>query len=80
MRSILTTLGVVVLLALGGVALLPDDVSAQTSLPPCASDGDKDGDGVADWVDSDETDSCTASFTGVEDCSTGAGDGLPDCQ
>lgn len=50
------------------------------ALPACAADGDKDGDGVADADDSDEADSCRASSTGFEDCSTGAGDGLPDCQ
>lgn len=49
-------------------------------LPACQTAGDKDGDGVLDLVDSDEVDSCTASSTGLEDCLTGAGDGLLDCQ
>jgi hypothetical protein len=49
-------------------------------LPPCATDGDMDGDGVPDDLDSAMTDSCTASASGFEDCDTGAGDGIPDCQ
>ena len=49
-------------------------------LPACAATGDKDGDGVSDEADSDEADSCTASTSGLEDCATGAGDGLPDCE
>jgi hypothetical protein len=50
------------------------------SLPTCAVNGDKDGDGVVDWDDSDEADSCLVSSVGLEDCNTGAGDGLPDCE
>ena len=47
--------------------------------PPCNTDGDMDADGISDDEDVDETDSCQASSTGVEDCETGAGDGVPDC-
>lgn len=49
-------------------------------LPVCATNGDKDGDGVSDAVDSSEADSCIATSTGYENCATGAGDGIDDCQ
>lgn len=61
-------------------ALAVKVVQAEEPLPYCAADGDLDGDGIADEIDSDETDSCLASGSGFEDCSTGAGDGIPDCQ
>lgn len=72
--SLLTALSLVVFTA------APQTARADDPLPACATDGDMDGDGVLDVDDSDETDSCLASSTGLEDCSTGAGDGLPDCQ
>ena len=53
---------------------------ADDQLPACATNGDKDGDGVSDVDDQTETDSCTLTSTGFEDCETGAGDGIPDCQ
>jgi hypothetical protein len=62
-----------------GLAAIPCASLAQ-SLPACSLDGDKDGDGILDADDSDETDSCLESNSGLEDCSTGAGDGVPDCQ
>lgn len=49
------------------------------TLPVCANDGDYDQDGVADAVDADETDSATATSTGLENTQTGAGDGVADC-
>jgi hypothetical protein len=65
---------------LGALALsFPAIGFADTSLPACATNGDKDGDGVLDSADQTDTDSCTLTDTGFEDCSTGAGDGLPDC-
>lgn len=79
MKRILITLGVLMLVGFGGLAMLTNNGWAQ-SLPACATDGDKDGDGVADAVDSDEYDSCQATSGGYENCTTGAGDGLPDCQ
>lgn len=57
-----------------------DVAAADPVLPACEVDGDMDQDGVADLLDSDETDSCLQSSTGLEDCITGAGDGYPDCQ
>ena len=66
-----------------GLLFTPGMLEAQSqsiALPACASNGDMDGDGVPDAYDSDEKDSCLASWTGYEDCSTGAGDGIPDCQ
>jgi hypothetical protein len=52
---------------------------AEATLPVCATSGDKDGDGVADADDSTQTDSCTLTSTGFENCLTGEGDGIPDC-
>ena len=72
--AILATIG------LGGGLAITATPSRAQSIPQCASNGDKDGDGVADAADSDERDSCTASSSGYEDCSTGAGDGIPDCE
>ncbi len=72
---ILITCGITV-----SLAVLPGIRDAQSEpLPACSLVGDKDLDGIPDVVDSDEVDSCIASSTGYEDCTTGAGDGLPDC-
>jgi hypothetical protein len=69
------------LVAAAGLLLTPSSPRAQSvSLPLCATDGDKDRDGVPDVLDADETDSCLASSSGYEDCTTGVGDGIPDCQ
>lgn len=52
------------------------------TLPACAPGDDYDGDGVPNLEDSDETDSCQLDprGTGLVDCTTGAGDGFPDCR
>lgn len=52
---------------------VPMTVQAEDPLPPCATDGDKDGDGVPDGQDSDEYDYDPSA-------QDGDGDGLPDCQ
>ena len=72
---------IIAAVALAGIGLtvIPQASQAQ-SLPACALDGDKDGDGIVDEDDSDDADSCLASSSGLEDCMTGAGDGIPDCQ
>jgi len=78
MKKTIALIAAAALLAIGIVIASPA-VRAQ-SLPACATDGDMDSDGVPDAQDSDETDSCLVSSSGYEDCSTGAGDGIPDCQ
>jgi len=82
MKRILMTIALASIFAIGGFTLFhPSQSHAENqSLPTCATDGDMDGDGVLDADDSDETDSCLASSTGDEDCTTGAGDGHPDCE
>lgn len=57
-----------------------DTGSAAQALESCGTTGDQDGDLVPDNVDSSQNDSCTATATGFEDCTTGAGDGIPDCE
>lgn len=72
------TLNVLFLLAILGLST--QTALADDQLPVCAANGDKDGDGVPDAQDQTDDDSCTSTHTGFEDCATGAGDGLPDCQ
>jgi len=81
-KTAIWTLALVGTLGMGIGLFAPRQTRADepAPLPACATDGDKDGDGIADEVDNDETDSCKASSTGRENCDTGAGDGLPDCQ
>ena len=57
----------------------PTQGSAQGSLPACVPGNDWDQDGVANDDDVTADDSCNATSTGIEDCTTGAGDGQPDC-
>jgi len=56
---------------------------AATSLPPCATDGDMDGDGKPDSSDVSRADACDDDPYGLCedncDCATGEGDGLDDC-
>lgn len=78
MKRILKT--TLFLAALAFLASPAPSTAEEPTLPACAANGDMDADGVADADDSDEADSCLASSTGLEDCSTGAGDGIPDCQ
>ena len=73
--SLLTALSLVAFTAAPQTAQAEDP-----PLPACATDGDMDGDGVPDETDSDETDSCLATSTGLEDCFYGTGDGQPDCR
>jgi hypothetical protein len=80
MKRIIISVGIVLGL---GLCLSPRKLWAQAeigSLPPCATDGDKDQDGVPDELDVEEQDSCLASSSGYEDCEYGEGDGLPDCR
>jgi hypothetical protein len=76
MRNLLIALFAACALAVFMAA--PQTASAEDPLPCAATDGDMDGDGVLDEDDSDELDACHLSSSGLEDCSTGAGDGLPD--
>lgn len=80
MKKLFSIIGITSMLAFAGFMLTPLSIMAEEPLPACATNGDLDSDGVFDIDDSDETDSCLASSTGLEDCSTGAGDGVPDCQ
>jgi hypothetical protein len=67
------------ILLLLAMSFLIGTPSIAQSVPVCAVNGDMDSDGVLDDVDSDETDSCLATSSGHEDCTTGAGDGVADC-
>ena len=59
----------------------PTGTTAQ-ALETCGTTGDQDSDGVPDASDSSQTDSCLLDphGFGLNDCATGAGDGLPDCE
>lgn len=77
MLRLLKVAGVVALLGLPAGSAL-----AQEELPECAAGDDYDADGVPNLDDSDETDSCQLDprDSGLTDCQTGAGDGVPDCR
>jgi hypothetical protein len=56
--------------------------TADQALESCGTAGDQDGDLVPDLLDSSQTDSCLLDPNnfGFNDCTTGAGDGIPDCE
>ncbi len=53
--------------------------SESQNLAACVAGNDWDQDGKLNADDVTPDDSCSATSTGLEDCSTGAGDGIPDC-
>lgn len=59
----------------------PVGTNAQ-AIETCGTTGDQDGDLVPDLLDTSQTDSCLSDpyGFGLNDCSTGAGDGIPDCE
>lgn len=77
MKTITLTLAAFAASALIGGSYASGD--GPQAIPACVTGSDWDQDGRSNDTDVTADDSCTASTTGAEDCSTGAGDGIPDC-
>ncbi|MEK7545479.1 MAG: hypothetical protein AAB554_00205 [Patescibacteria group bacterium] len=66
----------------------PSTGTADQALELCGTTGDQDGDGIPDYYpngeewDVSQTDSCLSDPNGfgLNNITTGAGDGLPDCE